>query len=353
MAIQKICKQCGEGFSVTKKEASRSFCSKVCYLENRKLLGPDYRAANNYERLCKNCGLQFSIRGRNLNTQFCTDACRDVFATTNGRDGQMIALTCEHCGQGFKATPKDVKQGRKFCSKDCYSAHLAEHGRPENFVARVIFHCQTCGAPFERGPGELREYHRKFGKDPMYCSRECSHLGRTSVQTRPCRVCDAEFTTEGHSLNRTETCSDPCRRALQRQNLLAKNNAERPPETREVTRNITKQGYVRLRFPSINGVRGREVLEHRYVMEQHLGRELRPEETVHHKVKPTTNNELSNLELFSSRHGPGQRVDEQLDWAFQLFADYADFVAKRGFELRKIAVEPVERLFDDAVESPL
>ena len=262
-----------------------------------------------------------------------------------------MTFNCTNCGKQFAS--QRAREANKFCSRECYFADLAKNGRPQNAAKTVEFRCARCEKPFTFTEGQLRAYRKAWGKEPKYCSRACSHEGRTDEVTRPCRMCGTEFTTRGHSLNRTETCSDPCRRALQRQNLLAKNNAERPPETREVARNITKQGYVRLRFPSINGVRGREVLEHRYVMEQHLGRALRPEETVHHKVKPATNNDLSNLELFSSRHGPGPRVDEQLDWAFQLFADYADLVAKRGFELSKIAVEPVERLDGDAVESLL
>ena len=49
--------------------------------------------------------------------------------------------------------------------------------------------------------------------------------------------------------------------------------------------NATKQGYV---------------AEHRLVMENHLGRYLTPIEVVHHREKPKTNNEISNLELFAT-----------------------------------------------------
>lgn len=39
------------------------------------------------------------------------------------------------------------------------------------------------------------------------------------------------------------------------------------------------------------------VLEHRYVMEQHLGRKLTADEEVHHKDFDITNNALDNLQL--------------------------------------------------------
>lgn len=47
--------------------------------------------------------------------------------------------------------------------------------------------------------------------------------------------------------------------------------------------------------------KGRYVLEHRLVMEQHLGRYLLPNEVVHHKDENPSNNDISNLELFSSQ----------------------------------------------------
>ena len=43
------------------------------------------------------------------------------------------------------------------------------------------------------------------------------------------------------------------------------------------------------------------ILEHRLVMEQHLGRYLLPTEVVHHIDGNPRNNDISNLELYSSQ----------------------------------------------------
>lgn len=67
---------------------------------------------------------------------------------------------------------------------------------------------------------------------------------------------------------------------------------------------------------------GRRILEHRHIMEQRLGRPLRPEESVHHLNGVRDDNRPENLELWSKSHPSGQRVVDKLAWAREIVALY-------------------------------
>jgi hypothetical protein len=76
------------------------------------------------------------------------------------------------------------------------------------------------------------------------------------------------------------------------------------------SRYYNSQGYVILKLED-----GRSLGEHRYVMEQHLGRHLLPGETVHHINGVRDDNRLKNLELWYSPQPYGQRVEDLLRYA--------------------------------------
>lgn len=79
-------------------------------------------------------------------------------------------------------------------------------------------------------------------------------------------------------------------------------------------------GYV-VRSVSIDGAPRLE-LQHRLVVEEHMGRTLLKHENVHHLNGNRADNRIENLELWSTSQPPGQRVVDKLDWARGIIALY-------------------------------
>lgn len=247
-----------------------------------------------------------------------------------------IEKNCLQCSTAFRVKPSHKTQN--FCSKACMTAFEGIHGRLAARVPNTEFSCRECGKPFSYKPSYVTAYRKKFGKDPEYCSVPCSAIGRrknTMDKHRfACLYCGKEQSRrrkpEGHVYREQKFCDVECKAAHQRSKAFAKFEAG------NFGRHIKRNGYVWISIPALanDGVNKTEMLEHRYVMEQHLGRKLRPDETVHHKNGNRAHNTMDNLELFSSRHGPGQRVIDKIAFAIEMLQLYPEFGHTAGYELK-------------------
>lgn len=240
-----------------------------------------------------------------------------------------VELTCQHCEKVFRVKPRDA--GQKYCSVACMRGFESEAGRIAAQVPPSHFACKQCGKDFTMKQSYLTAYRKKWDRDPIYCSMRC--MGDSKKLTDAdwqvsCIQCGNPMPIQrrpGGAINRQKRiCSPECRSLFRRLSYQAKF-----PDGNSIHR-VGRNGYIRYVIPGKNGEAARETFLHRYVMEQHIGRRLLSEETVHHINGTRGDNRLENLELFSSRHGPGQRVVDKVEFALEMLRLYPEFIIAAG-----------------------
>jgi len=136
---------------------------------------------------------------------------------------------------------------------------------------------------------------------------------RTRVYPMTCPSCGVQFIPPYRSISqRSACCSKTCGQRI----YFANNPGVRVREKSGRWRGgkyKNRNGYVLAYAPDHPNCQGNTrlyVLEHRLVMEQHLGRYLHKHETVHHKNGIRHDNRIENLELWAGAHPKGARNDE-------------------------------------------
>jgi len=87
------------------------------------------------------------------------------------------------------------------------------------------------------------------------------------------------------------------------------------------TSKSTGYTYILFKDDRVNG-QARKVLEHRLVMERHLGRKLETWENIHHLNGQRSDNRIENLELWVEYQPPGSRPKDLVKWAREILALY-------------------------------
>ena len=86
---------------------------------------------------------------------------------------------------------------------------------------------------------------------------------------------------------------------------------------------LTKYGYRKIHKKGHpNAWKNGDIFEHVFFMSEHLGRPLTKGETVHHKNGIKHDNRIENLELWSSSHPCGQRIDDKIEWCKEFLRLY-------------------------------
>lgn len=163
----------------------------------------------------------------------------------------------------------------------------------------MIVHCQICGKQQDVIPSRAKTYKT--------CSRTCSAKRASMLLTnkaeKTCAICQRTFLVKPSHADKRQTCSATCNREWRRILMSGQDNhqyglrgAQNPSWHGG---RMIRNGYVWLYMPDHPDARGNYIKEHRYVMEQHMGRRLLPHEDVHHKNEIKTDNRIENLELLT------------------------------------------------------
>jgi hypothetical protein len=166
------------------------------------------------------------------------------------------------------------------------------------------------------------------GRDYLhYCiCKTCNQnkwVRKSYVLNFECRNCKSRNTINDKKMNsyiHLEDCK--CQRCkIGKGCLKGKNN-----HMWKGGKKTTKSGYVYVylendsKFISMcaKGIGTNYVAEHRLVMANKINRVLLKNETVHHINGIRDDNRIENLELWSSNHQSGQRLEDQIKWAIEL-----------------------------------
>lgn len=214
------------------------------------------------QNICKTCGFSFETKTGRPPAN-CYD-CKPKYIR-----GQKKELTCERCSQTFL---HGVGQPPRWCPP-CRLPARAE----QNKQYRVDHEddVEYRAARLERS--RLYNAAKLLRQDP------CNIEGCQKKATGELGMCSMHYVRHRKGVDMTK-----------------------PP--RQKRNNINAYGYV------MRNQGERRRLEHRIVMERHLGRALAPWENVHHLNGIRHDNDIDNLQLWVTPQPKGQRPEDLAQW---------------------------------------
>jgi len=172
----------------------------------------------------------------------------------------LIYVVCAHCKKEYRKR-RDRVRSPDYCCQEHRKIHYKN-----SVIDRRKKDCLNCGKTFLPRP-----YQLKVGQG-MYCSNKCA--------LKHCIV-PAAHTPEVNTRRIKSFLS-----SIEIKPLPSGRNHHQFKEE------YKKGGYI-----WVTNKQGIKVAKHRYVMSQHLGRELNSEEIVHHINEDRADNRIENLQL--------------------------------------------------------
>lgn len=216
---------------------------------------------------------------------------------------------CAWCKRDFLGRPN-----QRFCSHSCAAAKMHARG------ARTTTKRQHAETLIN---GTNPRYSQDDSGQWWYTSAGRSSAGRrTRAFVATCERCKKKFLTNINHRKAQRFCTRQCGGKGRRREGLKGIAASNWQGGR-----LVERGYVLLwspDHPSCEKKAKPYVFEHRLVMEKVLGRYLKDNEHVHHRDGQRSNNSESNLELWTTSHPYGQRVEDKVKWAREILKLYGD-----------------------------
>lgn len=215
-----------------------------------------------------------------------------------------ILHICKICGK-FCLTnnsPYDI------CSNECFkfSIYPSQRKKWQNkYGKKIDIACCECKQNF-----------KSSDKEKKFCSKNCSarFWRRENFGKKKCPSCKKKFVMK---YKKDIYCSINC------YNKFCNRGKGY----------INKKGYrILYRKGHQNSSKSGAIPEHVLVMSNHLGRPLKEKETVHHKNGIRNDNRIENLELWAHSHPYGQRVDDLIKFANDIFKEHGKKRSKKKIE---------------------